>query len=466
MRALRRVAGLTGPRPFSVLSRIRDAVMDGAGPSSYLDPTEGAARWRGGAGRGSSWRGRVQRGGRRAGADRRTARHGQQQHPAAGAAAPRRPQPPGRRRRARAVCIVDPRAVLEGGGAADATSVTLQVPAALVPALSKVRGGLRWRRRGAGGRGATAAAAPSRARRGAGDSKRRAAAAAARCRRVQQRAQHSPSTPRRRQGFNQLGDMDDVMDECGCPEGPGRARKRSARRGSGRSGLLKAGRPRAQPWPRPAAPRRRPAPSLRRPPAARRVFWQAGGDLRVPPHRRHQHAVGWVGAAWGPGCLAASSCSLRSAQSCGLLPLGPPLLTPPGFTSILTADALAKARAGAAPLPEWEAFRREVMAGTARFPARTHPFLFAGAWVAGGCQPAPGAWGGAPGSQPCPSPAPALPPTPSPLPPQPFPRPPPPSPPTHPPTQGHMMDCAEAAVYQLVEGGTTVGLLVSSEAAG
>jgi hypothetical protein len=29
-----------------------------------------------------------------------------------------------------------------------------------------------------------------------------------------------------------------------------------------------------------------------------------------------------------------------------------------------------------------------------------------------------------------------------------------------------MMDCAEAAVYQLVEGGTTVGLLVSSEAAG
>lgn len=77
----------------------------------------------------------------------------------------------------------------------------------------------------------------------------------------------------------------------------------------------------------------------------------------------------------------------------------------PGFTSLITADALARAQAatqggggsgsngsgstgpvvgsgaspGGAALPDWEPFRAAVVAGTERFPSRRHPFLFAGA---------------------------------------------------------------------------------------
>lgn len=177
-------------RPLSLFSRLRDVVMDGGGTSnSYPDPTE--------------------------------------------------------------VCVVDPRAVLEGAPDA-AASVSLHLPAELLPSLSK--------------------------------------------------------------GINQLGDMDDPMDE-----------------------------------------------------------WFFGKQAEIFQYR----LVG-----------------VTSTQS--------------GFTSLITADALARARAREAPLPAWEAFRQEVMAGAARFPSRHHPFLFA----------------------------------------------------------GHMVECAEAAVYQLVEDGKIVGLLVSSEAAG
>lgn len=88
--------------------------------------------------------------------------------------------------------------------------------------------------------------------------------------------------------------------------------------------------------------------------------------------------------------------------------------TQSGFTSIITRDALERAKAasggggGGGRLPEWEEFRRELVAGTAKFPSKRHPFLFA----------------------------------------------------------GHMVDSPEAAVYQLTEDdGTAVGLLISSEAA-
>ncbi|GBF92041.1 hypothetical protein Rsub_04388 [Raphidocelis subcapitata] len=99
--------------------------------------------------------------------------------------------------------------------------------------------------------------------------------------------------------------------------------------------------------------------------------------------------------------------------------------TQSGFTSIVTAEALERARAsgggggasgggggggggeGAPPLPDWESFRQDLLSGAARFPSRRHPFLFA----------------------------------------------------------GHMLESAEAAVYELKEGDETVGLLVSSEAA-
>jgi hypothetical protein len=45
---------------------------------------------------------------------------------------------------------------------------------------------------------------------------------------------------------------------------------------------------------------------------------------------------------------------------------------------MLTADALAKVKAGQAPRPEWEAFRQQLMGGKVKFPSREHPFLFAG----------------------------------------------------------------------------------------
>jgi len=52
--------------------------------------------------------------------------------------------------------------------------------------------------------------------------------------------------------------------------------------------------------------------------------------------------------------------------------------TQSGFTSLITAEALAGVRAGGRQLPEWEAFRGELMAGRVTFPSRQHPFLFAG----------------------------------------------------------------------------------------
>ena len=49
-----------------------------------------------------------------------------------------------------------------------------------------------------------------------------------------------------------------------------------------------------------------------------------------------------------------------------------------GYTSLITQDALNKARAGQLPLPPWEEFRQQLAEGTAKFPSRKHPFLFAG----------------------------------------------------------------------------------------
>lgn len=50
----------------------------------------------------------------------------------------------------------------------------------------------------------------------------------------------------------------------------------------------------------------------------------------------------------------------------------------PGFTSLITADALAKAQAGELQLPPWEEFRQQLMGGSVKFPSPRHPFLFAG----------------------------------------------------------------------------------------
>lgn len=68
---------------------------------------------------------------------------------------------------------------------------------------------------------------------------------------------------------------------------------------------------------------------------------------------------------------------------CSAVPQSDPAPQPcAGFTSLITRDALEKAAAGAggaeAPLPTWEEFRQQVVEGTAKFPSRKHPFLFAG----------------------------------------------------------------------------------------
>lgn len=56
----------------------------------------------------------------------------------------------------------------------------------------------------------------------------------------------------------------------------------------------------------------------------------------------------------------------------------------PGFTSLITADALAKAQAGELQLPLWEEFQQQLMGGSVKFPSQRHPFLFAGEPTVGG----------------------------------------------------------------------------------